>query len=335
MSIEKFKAVVLDEPGTALDGFSALQLRDIEVQEPGAGEVLVRTALAPINPSDLLFVADKFPGPTRPSFPGQVAGISGAGYLASADGAESEPKKLFHYTAFGTWAEYITVPAESLIELPSDYPLELAAQFSNVVTAWQLVENSGVQPGQWLALTAGYSTVATIAAQFAARKGIKVVSIVRKKRPEVDLSALGAAAVIAIEDSSSGLRERVLDATAGEGLSGVIDCVTGHQLGELIRACAPFARVQLYGVLDESPLGLSGAEIMYTFVRIEPYSYPFSFVPPQSESDFRMLQEVIESSTGGAIKSGSAGIFKLADFRSALEEYLEGGRPGKIFLSVD
>ncbi|HJT90535.1 MAG TPA: zinc-binding dehydrogenase, partial [Mycobacterium sp.] len=324
-----------DQAGTESDGFAVLNIRDVKMPDCGSEEVVVRTALAPINPSDLLFVANKFPGPTRPVFPGQVAGISGAGYAVSDDrGRELPSKRLFHYTAFGTWSEYVSVPADSLIELPSDYPLELAAQFSNVVTAWQLIENSGAQPGQWLALTAGYSTVASIALQFAVRKDINVISVVRKRRPEFDLTALGAAAVLAQNETDADMREMVMEATSGQGVSGVIDCVTGNQLGQLIRACAPFSRVQLYGCLDESNLDVTGPDLMYSFVDIAPYSYPFSFSPPTSESDHRMLRDVIGASADGRISVDNARVFPLDDFRNAVDEHLEGKQPGKIFLGA-
>ena len=329
------KAIVFDEAGTESDGFAVLKLRDVTMPDCRPGHVVIRTALVPINPSDLLFVADKFPGPTRPVFPGQVAGISGAGYVSSGgDGAESPSNRLFHYTAFGTWAEYVSVPTDSLIELPPDYPLALAAQFSNVVTAWQLVENSGVRSGQWLALTAGYSTVASIALQFAVRKGINVISVVRRRRPEIDLTALGAAAVLAHEEFGANLREVVMEATCGQGVSGVIDCVTGNQLGQLIRACSPFSRVQLYGCLDDSNLDVAGPDLMYSFVDIAPYSYPFSFSPPASESDRQLLRDVIEASAGGKVKVDNEREFPLNDFRSALDEHLEGKRPGKILLAA-
>ena len=326
-------AVVFDEPASESDGFAALTTREVTMPDHGAGTVVIRTALAPINPSDLLFASGKFPGPARPSFPRQVAGISGAGHLASDDGSGSE--RLFHYTAFGTWAEYVSVPEESLIELPPDYPLELAAQFSNVVTAWQLVEKSGVQPGQWLALTAGYSTVALLALQFAVRKGINVISVVRRRRPEIDLTSHGAAAVLVLNESAAQLRDMVLETTHGQGLSGVADCVAGQQLGELIRGCAPFSRVLLYGCLDESDLGVAGPEIMYSFVNIEPYSYPFTFDPPRGDADHRMLRAVIKDSTGGQIRVDTAGKFPLENFRDALDGHVAGNIPGKFFLAAN
>lgn len=335
MPKKTMKAVVFDKPTSASDGFAALDAREVEIPDYSTSTVVVRTALAPINPSDLLFTAGSFPGPVQASFPGQVAGISGAGYLASDQrGAESTSQRLFHYTTPGTWADYVAVPEESLIELPSNYPIELAAQFSNVVTAWQLIENSGVQAGQWLALTAGNSTVALIALQFAVQKGINVVSVARRRHPGVDLTSHGAAAVIFPSESDSSLHDTVLEKTDGKPISGVIDCVAGHQLGELIRACEPFSRVLLYGCLDESGLDVTGPDIMYRFVNIEPYSYPFTFVPPRTESDHNMLRDVIGASTGGKISVDTAGIFALENFREALDGHLNGKLPGKFFLAA-
>lgn len=103
-----------------------------------------------------------------------------------------EPGTLVSVTYYNTWAEYAVIPEPWLMQLPSDYPIEKAAQFMNLITAWDLIEQSGVQPGQWLVLTAGNSTVAMIASQFAKRKGVKVLSLVRTARKGLDLRRLGA-----------------------------------------------------------------------------------------------------------------------------------------------
>jgi NADPH:quinone reductase len=77
-----------------------------------------------------------------------------------------------------------------------DYPIEKAAQFVNLVTSCDLLDASRVQPGQWLALTAGNSTTATMVLQFAALRNVKVISMIRRAQNQIDLEAWGASEVI-------------------------------------------------------------------------------------------------------------------------------------------
>lgn len=291
----------------------------------------MRMALAPINPSDLLFLAGEFPGPLRPRL-GQVAGICGAGLIETP--AETGPSTgtLVSFSALGSWAEYVAVPAASLIPLPQDFPLQLAAQFANLVTAWELVERSGVEGGGWLALTAGYSTVSILCLQLAARKGINVLSVVRRKRADPDLLALGAKALLATAGSKLG--EAVQQATGGHGLDGIIDCVAGPVAGELIRQCNPFSKMQIYGSLDAGNIVLSGHDILYRYLEIVPYSYRFSFEPPVTPDDIALVDQVIQETQSAHLFVPVGGSFSMSDYRDAIAGRPSAGERGKCFLRM-
>ena len=308
-----------------------LSLREVAEPEPAPGEAIVRVALAPVNPSDLLFLAGEFPGPMRP-MPGQVAGICGAGFVETP--AESGPPAgtLVTFSALGSWAEFVAVPASRLIALPRDFALDLAAQFANLVTAWDLVERSGVGPGRWLALTAGYSTVSILSLQFAALKGINVLPIVRRKRSDIDLVGLGAKALLATEDGD--LADAVQQATGGQGLDGIIDCVAGPAAGELVRQCNPLSRMQIYGCLDAGNMGLGGHDILYRFLEIIPYSYPFSFDPPVTPEDFAFIDRVIQETHKLRPFVPVGGIHSISDYRDAIAGRPIAGGYGKCFLRM-
>jgi NADPH:quinone reductase-like Zn-dependent oxidoreductase len=296
-----------------------------------AGEAIVRVELASINPADFLFIAGELPGPVRAA-PGQIAGLCGVGLVETP--AENGPPAgtLVAFNALGTWADYVAVPVAALIPLPSDFPRELAAQYANLITAWQMVEKCGVQPGGWLALTAGYSTVAVLALQFAVRRGIRVLSVVRTALDEPDLVGLGAAAVIATGEGM--LSAAVLQATGGDGLNGIIDCVAGAVTGDLIRQCQPFSRMQLYGSLDPGNLNIAGHDVLYRFLEIIPYNYPFSFSPPATADDFELVRQVSEEVRKCRLFIPVGGIFQMADYREALADRTVAGDHGKRFLRM-
>src|SRR5258708_37533532 len=117
----------------------------------------------------------------------------------------------------------------------------------NAIPAWDLIVDSRVKPGQWLVLTAGNSTVATIALQMAKLKGIKIISIVRRALAELNLVALGASDVIELSSSPQNIVERVMAITQNKGVNGVVDSVGGRLLGELIRTLAIGGKTVVFG----------------------------------------------------------------------------------------
>jgi NADPH:quinone reductase-like Zn-dependent oxidoreductase len=55
-----YKAVEIKQWGSREDPVSGIEIADRPVPTPGAGEVLVRIYLRPINPSDVFSLAGKF-----------------------------------------------------------------------------------------------------------------------------------------------------------------------------------------------------------------------------------------------------------------------------------
>jgi hypothetical protein len=119
---------------------------------------------ASVNPGDFLFIENLYPEPKKPVFPGQIAGSHGAGVVVKVgQHVTLEVGTVVAFSYYNAWAEYAAVPEEWLIPLPSDCPIEVVAQFVNPITAWDLLKDAAVQPGDWLVLTAGNSAVSTAA----------------------------------------------------------------------------------------------------------------------------------------------------------------------------
>jgi NADPH:quinone reductase-like Zn-dependent oxidoreductase len=330
-SEDAVRAVTVDRLGDPAHDPGMLSLNQRPEPKAGAGEAVVRVVLASINPSDFHLMTGELHGPFRTT-QGQIAGACGVGFVETPAEVGPPAGTLVAFTALGAWADYVAVPAASLIALPPDFPLELGAQFPNLVTAWELVEKCGVKPGGWLALTAGYSTVAVAALQLAARRGIRVLCVVRNASSDVDLAALGAEAVIATGDNKLG--EAVLEATGGAGLNGIVDCVAGSVTGELIRQCAPFSRMQIYGSLDSGNINIAGHDILYRFLEIVPYTYPFSFAPLTTPENIELVRRVEQAVLHPRLFVPVGGIHPIAEYRDAVAGATMSGQRGKRFLSM-
>jgi NADPH:quinone reductase-like Zn-dependent oxidoreductase len=327
------KAIYFNEFGSPKDDFDALQLGEVPIPEIQDDEVLVKMVAASINPGDFLFIQNLYPEPKKPVFPQQIGGNYGAGIITKVGKNVSfKPGTFVTFGYFNTWSEYTAVPAEWLIPLPSDYPIEKAAQFFNIITAWDLLKKSKVQSGQWLALTAGNSNVATMVSQLARLKDINVISIVRKTYDHLNLQALGATKVINISQLSEDISDQIMEITQSKGINGVIDAVGGPLTGDLIQSLSFDGQVVIYGNYSPEKFELHNYDILMKNIRIKAYLYRYFLTPPKQE-DWEMLQEIIEVTGNLDFHVSIGGMHSLEDFKTAIYKSLHRPEQGKRYFT--
>ena len=109
---------------------------------PGIGQVLVRMAAAPINPSDIGFLQGSYGAHGGAS---AVPGFEGSGTVVAAGGGYLTRLLLGRRVAFsdasgGTWAEYHAANASLCVPLKKDITLEQGAMLLvNPLTALALL----------------------------------------------------------------------------------------------------------------------------------------------------------------------------------------------------
>ncbi|MGX9142796.1 quinone oxidoreductase family protein [Mesorhizobium sp. 128a] len=325
------KAIVFDEIGSPRD---VLYLDDVPTPRIGDGEVLVRIVSASVNPGDFLFIQNLYPEPKKPHFPRQIAGNHGAGIVeAVGTGVALQPGTLVAFSHYNTWAEYAAIPAEWLIPLPADYPAERAGQMVNPITAWDLLVDSRVQPGQWLAVTAGYSSISTMVMQFAQRRGINVIAVVRRQHQRLDLKELGATAILDLSDVNGDIREAVMDMTGGAGLNGIIDNVGGPVSGELIRTLALGGQMVINGGMSAERFELHNFDVLLSGAEIRANIYRYFFSPPV-EADRPMLREIVDIFGQPGFHIPVGGIHPLTQFKLAVANSLDRADLGKQIFTM-
>lgn len=323
------KALVQDQLGSPLD---VVVLREIPQPVPAPGEALVRMVAAGVHPGDFFFTQGQYPEAKRPSLPGQTVGNHGVGRVVQTGGrADLAPGMLVAFSATRLWADYVTVDPAALVPLRDDYPIARAAQFMPAVTARDLLEASEVQAGQWLAVTAGHSLVSTLLIQMAARRGVKVVAIVRKKVEGRDLTALGAAAVIELSALDVPLADAVRAAIGGFNLAGVVDAIGGAVLTQLLAALGFRGRAVIVGAYDLAPFQTDALKVLMQDQVIRAYIYRYFFSAPPA-SDAAWIASVLEELADPTVEVMIAGVRPLEDFRTALEETVRAPEKGKQVL---
>ncbi|MFI8525296.1 NADP-dependent oxidoreductase [Promicromonospora sukumoe] len=190
------KAVRFYETG----GAEVLRYEDVEVPEPGAGEVRVQVAGSAFNPADGGMRGGFLPIPvTLPHVPGYD--VSGT-VDALGDGVDGltvgqAVVGFLPMTADGSAAQYVVAPADALVAAPTRIPLADVAGLPSVgLTASQaLFEAGGLQAGQRVLINGAGGPVGGYAVQLAKRAGAYVVATASPRSEQV-VKAAGADEVI-------------------------------------------------------------------------------------------------------------------------------------------
>jgi NADPH:quinone reductase-like Zn-dependent oxidoreductase len=185
------KAVAVRELG----GVERLEVLDLTVPSPGAGEVLVQVEAAGVNYVDAMFREGYLDSGARPlimgsDFSGVVAAL-GDGVNDLAIGDEVYGYKLL---GNGTYAEFVTVRSDWVAHKPSTITHAEAASLPCVgLTAHQAtIEALDVQAGETVVVTGAAGGVGTIAVQLAVDRGAHVIGTA-SARNEAYVRDLGAA----------------------------------------------------------------------------------------------------------------------------------------------
>ena len=211
-----------------------LQVEDLPLPVPKAGEVLVKVLAAAINPSDAKNVLGKMPATKTPRVPGRDF----AGRVVSGD-SSWEGKAVFGtggdigFGRDGSHAEFVAVPVEGLVEMPPDLSYENATAIAlGYFTAFAgIVRTGAVKRGETVLVTGTTGSVGSAAARVAAWKGARVLGTVRSSRDLGKRDDLSMVEWIDLE--ARPLPESVKELTAGQGANLILDAVGGP----LFEAC--------------------------------------------------------------------------------------------------
>jgi NADPH:quinone reductase-like Zn-dependent oxidoreductase len=250
--------VVFDELG----GPEVLRIEEVELGEPGPGEVLLRVDALGLNRAEALFRSGGYY--YRPTLPGSRIGYEAAGeVLAVGDdvtgfsvGDPVLTAGTGGMSTNGVYGDRLRLPADSLIRRPggTDAATGAALWLSYSTAYGALVEKGGLRPGDTVLITAASSSVGVAAIQIARHLGAIPVAVTRSAAKRERLAQLGAAHVIALDEG--GLLDQVADITGGRGAEIVFDPVSGPGLAEVARAVAPGGLLIVYGWLDPRPAPL-------------------------------------------------------------------------------
>ncbi|HEX2316392.1 MAG TPA: zinc-dependent alcohol dehydrogenase family protein [Thermomonospora sp.] len=321
-----------------LGGPEVMRLEDVEVGEPGPGEVRIRVDAIGLNRAEVLFRTGHYIEPVR-RFPARL-GIEAAGEVeAVGEGVTGlrpgDPVSVvpsFSQNDYGVYAERAIVPASAVIRRPEGLgPVEGAAVWMPYVTAYgALVEVGGMRPGDTVVLNAASSSVGLAALQVAERVGATPIALTRTAAKKEALLKEGAAEVIVTE--SEDVAERVLAVTGGRGAEFVLDAVAGPGVTDLARLVADEGTLLVYGALSGEPTPYPGIDLGMPALNMRTYTMLETTRRPDRLR--RAAAFVASGLRSGAFRPVVDRTFDLTDIVAAHRHLESNTQIGKIVVTV-
>jgi NADPH2:quinone reductase len=207
-------------------GPEVLYLEDVEVGEPGPGQVRIRHVAVGINYADTYFRNGTYPIPLPNGIGVEASGVvvalgQGVGHLALGDRVT--------YTGFintlGAYCSERIIAAAPLIKLPETISFEAAAAATmrGLTAAYLMRRVHDFKPGDTILLHAAAGGVGLIVSQWARLLGLNVIGTV--STPAKAELALAHGCSHVINYSSENVAERVREITGGTGVDVVYDSV--------------------------------------------------------------------------------------------------------------
>ncbi|CAG5866735.1 unnamed protein product [Menidia menidia] len=328
------QAVCVDAPG----GPENLLLRAVPRPPPKDGEVLIKVHAAALNRADLLQRRGLYPPPPGES---DIIGLEVAGTVDTlGPGLKRDWKldeRVMALLGGGGYAEYVSVPEELLMPVPSNLTLCQAAAIPEAwLTAFQLLAwIAQVKEGEVVLVHAGASGVGTAAVQLVRLFG--AVPIITAGSPEKLRMAekLGAAAGFNYKKES--FAQGVCDFTGGKGANVILDCIGGCNWEQNVSCLSVDGRWVLYGTMGGRTVegDLLGkllskrGHLLSSLLRSRTLQYKSNLI-----RDFSHKVLPYFSNQPASLRPVIDRTFKLEDIAEA-HRYMEANRNmGKIIIKV-
>jgi len=235
------------------DPLDVLQIDEVAVPEPEAGEARVRVHAIPLNLNDLERITggNMMVRPELPYAPGmEVMGV----VEACGEGAEAWQGKrvvAMPKQAHGGYAEAAICPVISMFEMPEDVPLpDAAALYFPFHLAWLgLFDRADLQPGETVLIHAAAGGSGSAAVQLAVNAGARVFATAGTSEKVQLCRELGAHVAINYEDEDFGAV--VMGETDNRGVDVVFDNVGDAVFEQSLKCTAYDGRYLMMGFASD------------------------------------------------------------------------------------
>ena len=321
-----------------------LQLVDVDLPEPGPGQVRITIQAIGINRADAMLRQDQYiESPTMPSKLGYDAAGEVVAVGADVSGVAVGDRVLtipsFSQSEHGVYGDEAIVPADACWPWPEELSAEAAAcvgvQYTTVYFALKTIGQ--LAGGDAVLLTAATGGVGFAAIEVARQLGATVLATTRKRDKADELLDAGADHVIVTDEED--LSERVAELTDA-GVKLAFDPIGGAMVPAILDSLAPGGRCLLYGILDPTEPTLPLMPILAKGLTIQGYTvfqftgYPNIGLPQQTGAVAEARDWLLPRLADGRLKPRISQTFPLDRVQDAHRELESNNQTGKIVLTV-
>jgi NADPH:quinone reductase len=245
------KAVQIDQHG----GSEQMKIVDVEVGEPGPGEIRIRHKAVGLNFIDVYHRTGLY----QLAMPARL-GMEGAG-IVEAVGQGVTHLKAGDRAAYasqppGSYCEVRVMPAKTVCKLPEGIDFDTgAAMMLKGLTAQYLLKRTqpqgGLKEGDFVLFHAAAGGVGLIACQWARAMGLQLIGTAGSDEKCALARELGAAHVI--NYSKEDFLPRVKEITGGRGVKVVYDSVGKDTWDKSLDCLQPFGLMASFGAASGPP----------------------------------------------------------------------------------
>lgn len=319
------KAIRMYEIG----GPEVLRWEDVDVGDVGPNEARVRHHAIGVNYTDIYLRAgiNTFPLPT-------TLGFEASGVVEAVGGnvTDIRPGDRVAYAnpPIGSYCELRNIPADRLVKLPDSISFEMAAamMLQGMTVQYLIRRTFKVQPGDFVLWHAAAGGVGSIACQWLAALGAKVIGTVSSDEKAKVAKACGCHHVIIY--SRENFLDRVKEITNGVGVPVVYDAVGKDTFDRSLECLRPFGMMVSFGNASGPvpPLDFVKA-LRGSLYLTRPTLWPYT---AKREDMLATAQDLFDIVLSGKVKVNISKRYALRDTGQAHRDLEERKTTGSIIL---
>jgi NADPH:quinone reductase len=320
------KAIRIHKPG----GPEALSYDDVEVGQPGEGQLRIRQTAIGVNYIDIYQRSGAYALPSMPA----VIGMEGAG-VVEAVGKGAAGFKVGDRVAYaagppGSYAEKRLVNAASMVRLPKEISDKTAAaiMLQGMTAQYLLKQTNKVKKGDWVLVHAAAGGMGLLLCQWAKHLGARVIGTIStdEKAKLAKKNGCEFPIIYTREDFVA----RVKEITGGKGVSVVYDGVGKDTFLKSLECLDFRGHLVAYGAASGAPDPIAPAALA---ARSASLTRPTLFHYTAQRADLlKMARDLFKVVISGAVKIQKPAEYKLKDAAQAHVDLASRKTTGSMIL---
>lgn len=316
--------------GSARD---VLRVGEVETPAPAPGEVRVKIAASAVNPSD---VKSRLGVTRKIAYPRVIPHSDGAGIIDAVGEGVSQSRigeRVWLWNgqwkrAFGTAAQFITLPSSQAVRLPDGVSFaEGACLGIPAMTAIHAIDMANPGADTTLLISGGAGSVGQYAIQFAKMRGARVLTTISS--PEKAKIARDLGADYTLDYKRENVGERVMEITGQRGVDAIIEMDLTANAKLIPSTLCPKGSVIVYGTGGEAMLPAHFCLINSIAIRF------FLVYELDAVARERAVNGITRALEAGVLVNNTEPPFPLREIAAAHEAVEQGRGTGNVIVTTE